>query len=146
MVQRRKGRGNKTKNSKQEYKYKSHKVRNKFELHVAKEIYSHLPRHSKVDVEYETEKLPYTVSYNYVPDFIIKRPDGSVTYIEAKGRFDYADQRKMKAVRQAFPDLDIRILFESNRPVKKGSKMYYGDWADKYGFPWAVGKIPKEWI
>jgi hypothetical protein len=45
----------------------------------------------------------------------------------------------MRAVKETNPELDIRFIFQSEN--KKQLK-----WADKYGFPYAVGEIPEEWM
>lgn len=99
---------------------------------------------------YETEKLKYTVPERvatYTPDFILIKKDGSKMYIETKGRFTTADRKKMKLVKEANPELDIRILFQTpNNKIIKTSKTTYADWADKHGYLWAAKEIPKEWL
>ena len=62
----------------------------------------------KVPYQYESEKLPYLIEANYIPDFKV----GDI-YLEAKGYFPPEQRRKMKAVKAANPDLDIRIIFQS---------------------------------
>jgi len=91
---------------------------------------------------YETTKLPYTVSHVYNPDFTL--PNGIL--IEAKGRFMKGDTQKMKAVKQAHPDLDIRFVFMDAHKRIPGQKQTHAQWADRHGFPWASGKIPEEWF
>lgn len=117
--------------------------RNKFE----KKIHDSLKK-SKAEFEYERYKLPYTLNKQYTPDFTVvfglKR---QAMHIETKGYFDTAAQTKMKAVKKTNPDIDIRFVFmDASKPIRKGSKTNYGQWADKYGFPWAEGSIPKEWL
>jgi len=97
-------------------------------------------------VSYETARLPYTISRNYIPDFVVVLPSGYTFYVEVKGYFRAVDQTKMRAVKEANPDLDIRFLFQYDKPVRKGAKMTYSDWADKYHFPWAIKKIPRGWL
>ena len=127
--------------------FRGQRVRNQFELAVLKEIHNALPRgRNKPKVEYEPDYLDYCIHSTYNPDFKITKKDGSFIYIEAKGKFDYQTQRKMKAVKETNPELDIRIVFQSNGRIRKGSKMRYGDWADKNGFPWSIGEVPKEWF
>lgn len=102
-----------------------------------------------VSYEYEPHTVPYNVERSYVPDLKI-----GDTYIELKGYFRQDAQRKMKAIKQQYPDMDIRFLFQrANSPIqgakkrKDGSKMTCAEWADRYGFIWAEGEtIPKEWI
>jgi len=96
-------------------------------------------------VEYESESVPYVLARRYRPDFVIERPDGSKTYIETKGYLRPTDRTKMVAVKRDNPGLDIRIIFAADNKIA-GSKMKYSDWANKYGFPYAVGKVPKKWI
>lgn len=87
----------------------------------------------------------------YTPDFIIRHGSDetgtpSNLIVEAKGRFTASDRSKMKAVKEAHPELDIRMVFMGNNKVHKNSDMRYGDWCDKYGFPWTLKEIPDEWI
>lgn len=97
-----------------------------------------------VDYEYESTKVPYVLRANYTPDFIL--PNGVM--LEAKGYFKPADRRKMKAVKEANPDLDIRIVFQSpHNKLNKGSKTTYAMWADKHGFPHcSFHNIPDTWL
>lgn len=99
-------------------------------------------------VEYETEKLEYTETKQYIPDLIVTQRDGTKMYIEGKGFFPYSDRAKMLAVKAEHPELDIRIVFYRNSPssLGKGSKTSPGEWADKYGFPWALKEIPTSWF
>lgn len=104
---------------------------------------------AKVKFEYEQVKLPYTLEKQYLPDFVTfdKKTGKMKLIIEFKGYFDLAAQVKMKAVKRTNPDLDIRFIFQdSTKKVRKGSKLSYADWADKYGFVWAQGSIPKAWL
>jgi len=85
--------------------------------------------------------------------------------VELKGEFDLDDRAKMKAVKEQYPDLDIRIVFQQNNflhkmsktskkkrldKVSKGGKIRkresYKDWAEKHGYKCAIGNIPMEWI
>ena len=45
----------------------------------------------------------------------------------------------MAAVKKQHPDLDIRMVFYSRSKTNIR-------WAEKYGFPYAIGKIPEEWL
>lgn len=78
---------------------------------------------------------------NYIPDFILSRKDftGKKIYIEAKGHFRPEAKRKMVAVKKLHPDLDIRFVFYS----RKVSDIRF---AEKHGFPYAIGSIPEEWV
>ncbi len=96
----------------------------------------------KVPFEYETLKLRYVIPHTYSPDFIL--PNGII--IEAKGRFMPGDVPKMKAVKAAYPDLDIRFCFMDAHKRISGQKQTYANWADRHGFKWCDGTIPDEWI
>lgn len=80
--------------------------------------------------------LTYTIEGGYTPDFVL--PNGII--IEAKGWFPPEDKRKMRAVKAAHPQLDIRLVFQSTG--RKGANLR---WAAKYGFPACVGDVPEEW-
>jgi hypothetical protein len=108
-------------------------------------VYEQLKK-SKVKVTYEESRLPYVTHHNYVPDFEVSTRSGVSYFLEVKGYFRTADQVKMKAVKAANPNLDIRLVFQKDNKVNKFSKMYYSDWAEKYGFPYAIGEVPKEWL
>lgn len=138
---------NKKRKEKKKYpKIGKRTVHSDFEYKSYLTMKAHLPKGA--DIEYETEKLSYSIPSNYVPDFIITFKDGTKIYIECKGYFKYSDREKMLAVKRDHPDLDIRFLFYGDSPSKlgKGSKTKPSEWADKHGFPWAVGEIPKEWF
>lgn len=100
----------------------------------------------EVGVTYEESFLPYVVHHRYVPDFKISTKSGTVFYLEVKGYFRTQDQVKMRAVKLANPNEDIRILFQRDNKINKHSKMHYSDWAVKYGFQYTIGVIPEEWL
>jgi len=109
------------------------KTRNKFE----KKLERFLKRNSH-HFEYESERLAYILARYYVPDFILWTPTGKV-YIEAKGYLRPEHKSKMVAVKKQHPEKDIRIVFYAWNA--KNIK-----WAEKYGFKYAIGNIPKEWL
>ena len=114
----------------------------KFRSRFEEEIYEAVERNG-FKVEYETLKVPYTIKWNYCPDFIL--PNGII--VEAKGYFDTRAQVKMKAVKRDNPHLDIRFVFMNSRnKLNKRSKMTYADWCEKYGFPYADYHIPLKWF
>ena len=127
---------------------KEHRYRNKFEARTGQ----HLDELG-VNFDYESERLDYTVTGRYVPDFIIQTRRGKTLYIETKGNgrsFDGPTRRKMVAVKQQHPDKDIRIVFYSDGAIgpkrKDGSRLRQSEWADKNGFKWAIREIPQEWL
>jgi len=99
-----------------------------------------------VSYEFEPLKIPYVPpakQRTYTPDFIL--PNGLI--IETKGRFITADRQKHKFIKDQYPELDIRFLFQrADQKITKGSKTSYADWCNKYGFKWAEGSIPKAWL
>jgi|TARA_R100000406_G_scaffold72835_1_gene53156 hypothetical protein len=92
---------------------------------------------------YECSKYEYTLTSKYTPDFFL--PSGTI--IEAKGFFRPSDRRKMLAVKEQHPELDIRFVFMRNNLLSKNSKSTYGDWAEKHGFQWCIyPNIPPDWF
>ena len=108
-------------------------------------IYKQL-KDAKVDVKYEEDRLPYVTYHNYIPDFKISLKSNHIYFLEVKGYFRTADQVKMRAVKKHNPDTDIRIIFQKDNKLNAHSKMHYSDWAIKYGFPYAIGAVPEEWL
>jgi len=109
------------------------KPRNKFESKIFKQL-----KRSKVKFTYESERIPYVFSGYYLPDFVIETPTGRV-YVETKGYFRPEHKRKLVAVKKLNPQLDIRLLFYSEKA--KDIK-----WAEKNGFKYAIDTIPKDWL
>lgn len=102
-------------------------------------------------VNYETQVLQYIVpetKRKYTPDFILTKKDGTLMYIETKGRWTSADRLKMKHVLKSNPDIDIRIVFQNgNQKISKGSKTTYEMYANKLGITKVANKmIPTEWL
>lgn len=124
------------------------KYRNKFEAKTGETLDG-----KNISFEYETEKLEYTVSAKYIPDFIITTKSGRKIYVETKGNgrsFDGPSRRKLIAVKSQHPDKDIRIVFYSDGKIgptrKDGTRLTQGAWATKNGFTYAIKEIPDEWL
>lgn len=124
------------------------KYRNKFEKATGDRLYE-----LGIDFGYETERLKYTVTGNYVPDFIIRTRSGRTIYVETKGNgrsFDAAARRKLLAVKDQHERLDIRIVFYSDGKIgpkrKDGTCLRQSEWAAKHGFKCAIRDIPEEWF
>lgn len=95
-----------------------------------------------IGYSYEGQKIPYSSEHHYFPDLTL---DNGVI-VEIKGYFPGPDRRKMKLVKEQHPHLDIRLLFQRNGLLYKGSKTTYTMWAEKQGFICAIGEeIPDEW-
>jgi hypothetical protein len=105
---------------------------------------------NEVDYEYEKLVLQFLqpeVLRTYTPDFAMIKHDGTPLIVETKGRLTLEDRKKMKWVKEQYPDLDIRLLFCNSRAkISKGAKSSYGDWCNKLGYPYADKVIPKEWL
>ena len=98
----------------------------------------------KIEFEYESCKLPYTIQHTYCPDF--RLPNGII--LETKGHWDAEDRRKIKAVKEDHPEIDLRMVFQSpyNR-INKRSKTTYARWCEKHNIPWcSFTNIPIEWL
>ena len=92
---------------------------------------------------YETLKLPYSIDHVYNPDFML--PNGII--IEVKGYFrSPAEIAKMRAVKYAHPERDIRFIFANADKKVLNYKTTHGEWATRHGFPWAEGRVPPEWL
>lgn len=119
-------------------------LKNKFEAKLAELLKA---QWGTVNTEYEKTTLTYAVNETrkYTPDFKHRRKQ---LYVEGKGRFTFQDRKKMLLVKQQHPDKDVRLFFASgDKPLYKGSKTTYGEWADKNGFKWTDSKrgLPSDW-
>ena len=99
-----------------------------------------------INVEYETQKIKYmepAKERTYTPDFVL--PNGII--IETKGRFVTTDRKKHLWIKEQYPKMDLRFVFQNpNARIYKGAKTRYSDWAEKNGFKYAKGLIPGEWL
>ena len=101
----------------------------------------------KVKADYEADKIEYVIRANYKPDFKCTDKDGNTFYIETKGYFDVEAVKKMKAVKETNPDLDVRMWFMSDKKIPGRKKMKYSDWCEKYGYKYHIGEsFPKHWF
>jgi hypothetical protein len=112
-----------------------------FRSGLEKTISKRLPKGTK----FESEKIKYFIPKDYVPDFIIPTKSGKKIYLEVKGWMRYEDQQKMRAVKMCNPELDIRMYFPKDNKVQS-SKLLNSEWCRKYGFPYAIEKIPRGWF
>lgn len=120
---------------------KKHIKAGEFRSKLEAEVSKRLPK----GTTFESEKLKYFIPKNYLPDFIITTKSGKKIYLEVKGFLRYDDQQKMRYVKMANPELDIRFYFPNNNKVHT-SKMTNSEWCEKYGFKYCIGKIPKGWF
>ena len=142
------------------------KTRSGFETSLIKTLKKSIKK-----VGYEISRIAYKVflEREYIPDFTLEKKDGSLMYIEAKGRFTVEDRKKMLLVKAQHPEKDIRLLFQNDnwltaltptqkKKIKNGlqiSKLRYSGWAEKHNFKWAISKynksddswsFPEEWL
>ena len=143
--------GNNNLTKKSTKRLKNAKTRNEFEHKIQLQIKELLKRGDTV--EYEAEKIPYSIDHVYVPDFIITLKSGRKIYIETKGNgraWTPQVMQKMLAVRAQNPDLDIRIVFykdgEFGQRRKDGSRQRQSDWATKHKFKFSIGDVPEDWF
>ena len=132
-----------TRKKKQHNDTQTPKFKSKFEQLIYNTI-----KQKGYEVQYEPDKFNYTIpasTHNYNPDFKIR--DG--VYIETKGIFSYEDRKKMLLVKEQHPDTKFYICFQNaNNAIRKGSKVTYAAWCEKYGFEYchAPGGLPTEWF
>jgi hypothetical protein len=124
-------------------------MRSRFETHVAQALTD-----MGVRFDYEAYALEYhkpiregfcpdapgLVVYQrrwYYPDFWL--PDHGF-FIEAKGKFGQADRMKMRWVKDAHPNEDIRMVFMRDNYIgkKATTRTRYTEYAVKYGLPSVV--------
>ena len=129
--------------AKKAYKKLKDSKNNKFRSGLEKQI-GDLLTELGISYEYESTKISYTIPHNYTPDFVL--PNHVI--LEAKGYWDAEDRRKMKAVKEQNPDLDIRMVFQSPyNKISKKSKTTYAQWCEKHDIPWTTWQeIPMEWL
>jgi hypothetical protein len=97
---------------------------------------------SGVSFEYEPGKIHFTIPYDYKPDFLLE--NGII--VEGKGEFTSSERKKFKALKRAFPDLDVRFVFSrANARIGKKSQTTYAMWCEREGFPYASKRVPQEW-
>lgn len=112
---------------------KKKQPRNKFELRIKRQL-----SRAKIIFKYEEERIPYILARHYIPDFILYTPLGKV-YVECKGYLRPEDKSKLRAVKKLNPQVDLRIVFY--RPVES-----YIKWCERWGFKYAIEKVPKDWL
>lgn len=135
-------------------KHKGFDFRSKFEYRLALSLEAR-----GIKYGYEQEELEYFTKVQggscddcngthiskrrwYTPDFFL--PNGVV--IEAKGQFTAGNRVTLKAIRKAHPTLDLRLVFMADNRISKNSTTTYSDWAEQFGFKYALGEIPTPWL
>lgn len=100
----------------------------------------------KVKFSYETLKIKYVVPSRvatYTPDFILA--DGRI--LEIKGRLTAADRKKLVAVKEENPSINIVLVFQRPRnTIYKGSSTTCEEWAIGAGFECIDVKELENWL
>lgn len=127
--------------------WKREGLRSGYELRIRKWLDSK----ASIRYGYEDRRLNYIIpesKHKYTPDFSIYSTTGEFIFaVEAKGKFSSEDRKKMLAVREANPEIDLRMLFQRDQAIRKGSKTKYSDWATKHNFKFHFGEeLPLEWL
>lgn len=99
-----------------------------------------------IECEYEAVTLQYRQPEElrrYTPDFIL--PNGIV--VEAKGEWPTADRKKIKLIKEQYPDLDLRFVFSrSSTRISKQSQTTYAKYCRTLNIPFADKLIPESWL
>ena len=69
--------------------------------------------------KYESERIPYVIHKNYIPDFV--------------GR-----NNKYKAIRDSLPKKTqlVFLLYNPNKKLRKGSRITMAEWCEKENIKW----------
>lgn len=100
-------------------------------------------RSSEAEYRYEDTKIPYILDGIYNPDFHLLSSD---IFIEAKGVLTPEDRRKLRAVKDQHPEIDLRLVFMNAQGRISHGRITNAEWARRNGFVWADGIIPEEWL
>jgi hypothetical protein len=94
---------------------------------------------------FECENAKVYQRRTYLPDFWL--PDHGF-FIEAKGKFGQVDRMKMRLVKEAHPDEDIRMLFMRDNLIgrKAQTTTRYTEYAERYGMPALVIENLGRWF
>jgi hypothetical protein len=113
------------------------KYRSKFEQKL-------VPPLETLGAEYEPGPLSYPQpDADYTLDLAL--PNGIA--VELKGWLRPEDRMKILRVHRAYPELDLRIVFQSaTDKLYAGSKTTYGEWATRHGLKWASKDVPRSWL
>ena len=101
---------------------------------------------AKIKYGYEQIKFKYLIpasSHFYTPDFVLF--NGVV--VETKGRWILEDRKKLKLIKEQYPNLDLRIVFNNSRAkIRKGAKTTYAQICERLKIPFADKEIPADWM
>lgn len=114
--------------------------RSGFEAEVGSLLETHGALYEPVRIRYDLH-----LSATYTPDWLLP---AQCIVLEAKGRFPKEDRDKLLLIKQQYPDLDIRIIFQSlNAKTSPKVGQTYAQWAAANGFPCCKGpSLPEDWL
>lgn len=102
-----------------------------------------------IEYDYEVTKIPYTVpesNHTYTVDWTLING----LLVETKGYLsDHRERYKYVLLKQQYPDMDLRFVFDNPNKLCGGTKMTHAKWAEKYGFPYCSIKDTEQieaWI
>lgn len=115
------------------------KTRSKFEKDTVAKL-----EKAGVKFKYESMHIKYLLPARiYTPDILL---DNGIV-VELKGYFRATDRSLHRAIREQYPELDLRFVFMSSKnKLHAKSKTTYGQWCEKYGFKYADKTIPESWL
>lgn len=104
---------------------------------------------NKAEYDYEVTVIPYIVpesKHKYTVDWTLLNG----VLIETKGYLsDHQERSKYVLLKQQYPDIDLRFVFDNPNKLCGGTKYSHAKWADKYKFQWCGIKdveTIKSWI
>lgn len=102
-----------------------------------------------IEYDYEVTKIPYTVpesNHTYTVDWTLING----LLVETKGYLsDHRERYKYVLLKQQYPDMDLRFVFDNPNKLCGGTKMTHAKWAEKYNFPYCSIKDTEQieaWI
>ena len=95
---------------------------------------------------YEPIKISYVIplsEHSYTPDIVLA--NGII--LEVKGRLVKADRDKHLLIKEQYPNIDLRFVFQNaNNKIRKGSQTTYAQWCEKNDIKWCEKLIPDSWL
>lgn len=99
----------------------------------------------KFEYEPKDKKIRYTkpiTQHLYLPDYILENN----IHLECKGLFSATDRKKHLLLKEQYPKLDLRIVFQNpNKKLTKKSKTTYAMWCDKNKIKWGTMQDIVKW-
>ena len=93
-----------------------------------------LLRSLNVPFNYEVTKISYTVpesKHTYTVDWTVN----DKMLLETKGYLsDHTERNKYILIKQQYPNIDLRFIFENPNKLCGGMKQTHAEWATKHGF------------